>query len=268
MEEIMEVQQIVNIIYMVCFFIIGTLFGSFFTLATYRIPRKQDIMIKRSYCTNCKHELGFFDLFPILSYLFLGGKCRYCKEKISIRYPLFELANGIFFLITYLLFGISWVLFVTLVIYIALFLIVGSSVMKMKMDGEENNKAYTKKGIFNIEILVAIIAFIIYYIATIYTTRNYEETLRLAKLRSDAMNVAINVLEENKGKEYKDIDNIVDEKTTVDGYTYVYDLNVEDYRYMSADSVNKNAKKVQVEVEYSYGNKSYDISFQTLVFEE
>ena len=74
----MEIEQFVNIVYMVCFFIIGTLFGSFFTLATYRIPRKQDIMIKRSYCPNCKHELGFFDLIPILSYLFLGGKCKYC----------------------------------------------------------------------------------------------------------------------------------------------------------------------------------------------
>ena len=79
-------------------FVIGTLFGSFFSLATYRIPRHQDILIKRSYCPNCKHNLGFFDLIPILSYIIGKGKCRYCKEKISIRYPILELTNGIVFL--------------------------------------------------------------------------------------------------------------------------------------------------------------------------
>ena len=61
----MEVEQFIDVIYMICFFIIGTLFGSFFTLATYRLPRKQDIMVKRSYCPNCNHNLGFFD-FPFI----------------------------------------------------------------------------------------------------------------------------------------------------------------------------------------------------------
>ena len=84
-------------------FVIGTLFGSFFSLATYRIPRHQDILIKRSYCPNCKHNLGFFDLIPILSYIIGKGKCRYCKEKISIRYPILELTNGIVFLIFFVI---------------------------------------------------------------------------------------------------------------------------------------------------------------------
>ena len=79
-------------------FVIGTLFGSFFSLATYRIPRHQDILIKRSYCPNCKHNLGFFDLIPILSYIIGKGKCRYCKEKISIRYPMIEGLNCILYL--------------------------------------------------------------------------------------------------------------------------------------------------------------------------
>ena len=264
----MEIQQIVDIVYMVCFFVIGTLFGSFFTLATYRIPRKQDIMIKRSYCTSCKHELGFFDLFPILSYVFLGGKCRYCKEKISIRYPLFELANGVFFLLTYILLGMSWILVATLVIYIALFLIVGSNVMKKKMTEEVVEKAHSKKGVFNIEILVAIFAFIIYYIATVYTTRNYQETLKLTKLKSDAMNVAINVLEENKAKDYEHVDNLINEKTRVDNYTYFYDLNVQEYEDVS-DNVNKsNAKKLNVDVSYKYEEKVYNVAFQTVIFEE
>ena len=76
-------------------FIIGCFFGSFFTLAVYRIPRKEDILIKHSYCPNCHHKLGFLDLFPILSYIFLGGKCRYCKNKIRPRYFILELLSGI-----------------------------------------------------------------------------------------------------------------------------------------------------------------------------
>ena len=52
-------------------FITGTLFGSFCTLAVYRIPRGEDIILKNSYCPNCNHKLGILDLFPVLSYIFL-----------------------------------------------------------------------------------------------------------------------------------------------------------------------------------------------------
>jgi len=79
-------------------FIIGIFFGSFFTLAVYRIPRKEDILMKRSYCPNCNHKLGFFDLFPVFSYIFLFGKCRYCKQKIRPRYLILEILTGITFL--------------------------------------------------------------------------------------------------------------------------------------------------------------------------
>ena len=80
-------------------FCIGTLFGSFFTLAVYRIPLRQDITHTRSYCPNCNHKLGFWDMIPILSYLFLGGKCRYCKQKIRIRYLLLEVFSGTVFVL-------------------------------------------------------------------------------------------------------------------------------------------------------------------------
>lgn len=80
-------------------FIIGTLFGSFFTLAVYRIPIKQSIMHGRSYCPKCNHKLGFFDLIPVLSYICLGGKCKYCSEKIRGRYILLEILSGIAFLL-------------------------------------------------------------------------------------------------------------------------------------------------------------------------
>lgn len=76
-------------------FIIGTLLGSFCTLAVYRIPLKQDITHERSYCPKCNHKLDFFDLIPLLSYIFLRGKCRYCKEKIRPRYFILEFLSGI-----------------------------------------------------------------------------------------------------------------------------------------------------------------------------
>jgi len=80
-------------------FIIGTLLGSFFSLAVHRIPLKQDITHERSYCPKCNHRLEFLDLIPILSYIFLGGKCRYCKEKIRPRYLLLEAFSGLLFLL-------------------------------------------------------------------------------------------------------------------------------------------------------------------------
>ena len=80
-------------------FIIGTLFGSFFTLAVYRIPLKQDITHKRSYCPNCNHKLGFLDMIPILSYICLKRKCRYCGQKIRPRYLILEILSGIVFVL-------------------------------------------------------------------------------------------------------------------------------------------------------------------------
>lgn len=80
-------------------FIIGTVLGSFYTLAVYRIPLKQDITHTRSYCPKCNHKLNFWDLIPVLSYIFLGGKCRYCKNKIRPRYIILELSSGLAFLL-------------------------------------------------------------------------------------------------------------------------------------------------------------------------
>ncbi len=89
-----------NAFFYVILFIIGTLFGSFYTLAVHRIPKRQDIVHTHSYCPNCNHKLGFLDLIPIISYIFLGGKCRYCKEKIRIRYLILEFLSGLLFITT------------------------------------------------------------------------------------------------------------------------------------------------------------------------
>ena len=138
-------QYYIHLIYSITVFIIGLLFGSFFTLATYRIPRHQDILKTRSYCPNCKHKLGFFDCFPLLSYISTMGKCRYCKEPISIRYPLIELATGFLFLVIYLIFGFSWQTLVLIGCVIYLFLVIGVDIMKSNMTKEEIDEIKKEK---------------------------------------------------------------------------------------------------------------------------
>lgn len=89
----------IDIIIYIIIFCMGTVFGSFFTLAVYRIPLGKDITHERSFCPNCNHKLTFFDMIPILSYICLGGKCRYCKQKIRPRYLMLEILSGIVFVL-------------------------------------------------------------------------------------------------------------------------------------------------------------------------
>lgn len=91
--------KMLEIICYIFIFIIGTFFGSFFTLAVYRIPLGKDITHEHSFCPTCEHKLGIIDLIPVFSYLFLGGKCRYCGEKIKIRYLCLEVLSGITFVL-------------------------------------------------------------------------------------------------------------------------------------------------------------------------
>ncbi|MCL2188936.1 MAG: prepilin peptidase [Defluviitaleaceae bacterium] len=78
-------------------FIIGLLFGSFGNVVIYRIPRGVSIVFPPSKCTVCGLRLTAVDLVPIISWLFLRGRCRYCDVRISVRYPLVELACGVLF---------------------------------------------------------------------------------------------------------------------------------------------------------------------------
>ena len=75
-------------------FIYGIIIGSFLNVCILRIPLKETIVKKRSHCMSCGHQLAWYDLFPLFSYLFLRGKCRYCKAKISKQYPIVEFVNG------------------------------------------------------------------------------------------------------------------------------------------------------------------------------
>lgn len=96
-----------NVILYIIIFIMGSVFGSFLTLATYRIPLNEDITHKHSYCPKCNHKLSFWDMIPILSYLVIKGRCRYCKSKISPRYFVIEILCGISFVLLALMLRIN-----------------------------------------------------------------------------------------------------------------------------------------------------------------
>lgn len=76
-------------------FLFGISVGSFLNVVIYRSNHDDSIARGRSYCPNCKHTLSFFDLIPLLSFVFLLGKCRYCGKRISWQYPLVEITTGL-----------------------------------------------------------------------------------------------------------------------------------------------------------------------------
>ena len=107
LKDIIEENNKMDIFFYIILFIMGITFGSFYTLAVYRIPKGQDITHTHSYCPNCNHKLGILDLIPVFSYIFLGAKCRYCKQKIRPRYLILESLSGILFVIFGYLMGLN-----------------------------------------------------------------------------------------------------------------------------------------------------------------
>lgn len=101
--------DILTIIYLVLFFVYGLLVGSFLNVCIYRIPLNQTVVTTPSHCMSCNHKLAWYDLFPLFSYLFLGGKCRYCKTKISMQYPVVEGLNALLYMLTFLMVGVDTV---------------------------------------------------------------------------------------------------------------------------------------------------------------
>ena len=89
-------------------FLFGTVFGSFLNCMAWRIAHNESVLKGRSHCAVCGHTLGITDLIPVFSWLFLGGRCRYCKEKISPRYVAAELVCGCGFVLSFLRYGLSW----------------------------------------------------------------------------------------------------------------------------------------------------------------
>lgn len=89
-----------EIVFTLAFFVLGTMFGSFSSVLVHRIrEKKPGILMGRSECPKCGHVLSASDLVPLFSYLFSGGKCRYCHSPIPARYPIYEMLYGAAFAI-------------------------------------------------------------------------------------------------------------------------------------------------------------------------
>jgi len=100
-----------QIFFFAAFFLLGLMVGSFLNVCIYRIPHNESIIAPPSKCPKCKKPIKPWDNIPLLSYLMLSGKCRYCKEPISLMYPFVEFMTGILFALSFLKFNISLSLF-------------------------------------------------------------------------------------------------------------------------------------------------------------
>lgn len=114
-----------TIVYAVFAFIFGSIIGSFLNVVILRTPLKQSIITEPSHCFSCGHRLAWYDMFPIFSWLFLRGKCRYCGEKISPRYMIVEAVTAVLYCLAYLVFGFTWELAFSTVLFAVLVVLSG-----------------------------------------------------------------------------------------------------------------------------------------------
>ena len=114
-----------HIFYAVMAFIFGSVIGSFLNVVILRTPLKQSIITEPSHCFSCGHRLAWYDMFPIFSWIFLRGRCRYCKAKISPRYMIIEAITAASYCLAYLRFGWSWELAYSAVLFAVLVVLSG-----------------------------------------------------------------------------------------------------------------------------------------------
>ncbi len=91
----------------VFFFIFGAIIGSFLNVCIVRMPHEKSVVTPRSHCVHCKKQLLWYDNIPFISYILLGGRCRFCKKRISPRYFLVELVTASTFVAFYQYFGLT-----------------------------------------------------------------------------------------------------------------------------------------------------------------
>jgi leader peptidase (prepilin peptidase) / N-methyltransferase len=117
------------LVYMI---ILGAVLGSFYNVVGMRVPEKKMFQSERSYCPNCKQQIKAYDLIPVISYILLGGKCRSCKQKISLLYPFTELATGLLFGYSYYVIGLEWEL-ITAFVFVSMAAILFVTDMKFML---------------------------------------------------------------------------------------------------------------------------------------
>lgn len=115
----------VHIICAIFSFLLGSVIGSFLNVVILRTPLKQSIITEPSHCFSCNHRLAWYDMFPIFSWIFLKGKCRYCKAKFSPRYMIIEATTAVAYCAAYLMFGFSWELAYAAVLFPVLIVLSG-----------------------------------------------------------------------------------------------------------------------------------------------
>jgi len=92
-------------------FILGAIVGSFLNVCIHRMPKSESVVWPRSHCPKCKKRIPGYDNIPFISFILLKGRCRLCKEKISLRYPLVELLTALIFLAFFMRYGLTYDLF-------------------------------------------------------------------------------------------------------------------------------------------------------------
>ena len=118
-------------LYMICFFLLGSALGSFYNVLGLRIVKHESIIKPRSHCEKCGHVLKWYEMIPILSYIFLNGRCRNCKTKLSWLYLFSEVFCGLLFAISYYSFGFSYNLLIALIISSLLIIVTVSDLTYM-----------------------------------------------------------------------------------------------------------------------------------------
>lgn len=104
-----------EVYFLIVFFILGTVLGSFFHVVGTRLPEEKSIINPPSHCPKCKHRLKWYELIPVISYIIQKGKCKECKAKIPINYMLMEIVTGVLFAVCYNEFGFTSELIVSLI---------------------------------------------------------------------------------------------------------------------------------------------------------
>lgn len=116
--------------------VFGLLFGSFYLVVATRLPKEESIVSPGSHCDNCKHELKWYELIPVISYIIQGGKCRKCGAKIPFITVLIEVITAAAFCLSYYLYGFGYGFF-TLIILLSLSIIIFISDFKYYIISDE-----------------------------------------------------------------------------------------------------------------------------------
>lgn len=154
----------------ICFIgILGLVFGSFMNVLIMRVPKNISIVKPSSFCPQCMEDIVWKDNIPVISYILLKGKCRHCKKNIPIMYPLTEILTALLFVVIYLKFGLSLILF-KYIIFIFLVLVVSLTDIYTSTSDFETGMiptVYIAFGIFTGIIFGLIEGYFAYYLAGI-----------------------------------------------------------------------------------------------------